>query len=346
MTASDAQSPSARTSERLPALKLLSVVDRPRPGLSDISDGLVENAARAGFDASSLHRVPGAVTAGPRWSLRAMLHAVRACDAVVVWSFGLTAMLLPLLRAWYPQTHWAVVLHEPGGLRAKLSKGDGWLRAFASAALEFLAVKGADTVLVPRADKAALVSARRVVVAPLLYCTAAVATLSTRTDVLYMGRRDARRKLAFFESDAFRQRLRDALGECGFSYFPPTADQPAGYAQKLEALSKAGAILNFYTVPYNQSGVTVEALMNGVPVIVSEFDPHAPDLAALGLVLPCGVGDVQLSEAVAQAMRKSDALRPKLLQLGDRLGGSQAFATHWLPWLASLPRRSLFPPVS
>jgi hypothetical protein len=272
--------------------------------------------------------------------LARLLRAAPQADLVVLWSFGITAFLLPLLRRWADRTTWAVVLHEPGGLRAKLAKGDGRLRAVVSAVLEWTATRGADYVVVPREDKVSLVKGSRALSLPLLYATAVPSEGSVpRTDVLYLGRRDARRKLELFSSDEFRCGVQAALGGCRFAFFPPVAGVNADLRDKEAALARARVVLNFYTVPYNQSGVTVESLVHGVPVVVSNHDPYADRLAPLGLALPPDAADDMVMSAVTGAAQAQAGMADSLRRLGDDLGGESAFLRKWLPWLNEVAER-------
>lgn len=323
---------------------LLSVVDRPRPGLVEHSLALAAHATEHGYACKTIHAC--AADASPceeyPWSLPRLIQQAWRSPVIVVWSFGVVALLLPLLRLICPFAVWCVVLHEPGGLRAKMKKGDIWYRALISAFLEWNCILFANWIIVPRKDKAALVPFAKVVSLPLLYRSAShkgveVAIRDTcPPKILYVGRRDDRRKLNLFQSETFRDSIRKKAHGCTFDFFPPRANSFATTDEKLAAFKHASAVLNFYTVPYNQSGVTVDALINGVPVLVSDFDPHAEIMRQYGLALPADSGDDKIASALLQMIRDQDHLRVIAKRLGDKLGGIDAFRATWLKWLASV----------
>jgi hypothetical protein len=317
---------------RQATLRVISVVDRPRPGLAELSLAFATHARSDGHDVGMLHAVDEQ-QAAIRWSFWRMVREARSADLVVLWSFGWSTLLLPLARMMTRRTEWSVVLHEPGGLAAKLAKGDNWLRAVISAILELVALKWADWILVPRADKVSVVDARNVVALPLLHLEDNNVAATPRQGIFYFGRRDPRRKLALFGSTTFRQVVRHSLPDCTFDFFPPDPKIPGSMAEKWHAWRSASAVLNFYTVPYNQSGVTVEAMLHGVPVLVSDFDPFADNLRPLGLALPPTADDETIAQALASGGQRREDLRQVLYELGSRLGGQAAFRAHWAPWL-------------
>jgi hypothetical protein len=326
-------------------LRVLTIVDRPRHGLAELSYAFACHAKNAGHDATLLHAVHDPGIPSEPWSFGNLWRRAREADVVVVWSYGRTALLLPLLLWMSRTTHWSFVFHEPGGLRAKLRKGDAWGRAVVSALLEAMACRWSHTMIVPRSDRLSLVNARNVVFAPLLYFEdAADEDDKVRNSILYVGRRDPRRKASLFANEAFRAAVRATVPDAAFEFFPPDPARPGTMGQKWEAWRRARAALNFYTIPYNQSGVTVEALLHGVPVLVSDFDPYADSLAALGLALPATADDDAIANALGAAADRQRALAPALHELGSRLGGRRAYETHWAPWLQRLraaPRRSV-----
>jgi glycosyltransferase involved in cell wall biosynthesis len=201
--------------------------------------------------------------------------------------------------------------------------------------------------IVPRKDKAALVPFAKVVSLPLLYRSASRKGVEVAISdacppkILYVGRRDDRRKLNLFQSETFRDSIRKKARGCTFDFFPPRADSFATTDEKLAAFKQATAVLNFYTVPYNQSGVTVDALINGVPVLVSDFDPHAEIMRQYGLSLPAGSGDDKIASALLQMIRDQEHLKVVAKRLGDKLGSTDAFQVTWLKWLASIQDRHL-----
>jgi hypothetical protein len=320
-------------------VSIVSIVDRPRPGLSEHSAAFAFFCSQHGYKAYMLHSCVLGQNDEEPWTFWRTVRLARKSQLALLWSFGGVALTLPLLKLLTPGTRWCVILHEPGGLRAKFSKGDVWYRAIVSALLEYICLIFADWIVVPRSDKLSLVRRVAKVSLPLLYNSSYVAPLrralggQAEKIVLYLGRRDLRRKLEMFVSDAFRTRVRQVVPDCQFRFFPEDEGTFGSTEEKLEALSKASVVLNFYTVPYNQSGVTVDVLMNDLPVLVSSLDPNSYLLKQHGLVLDPDVSDESIADAVGRLIMSESREDGVYRVLGDRLGGKFAFDDFWLPWV-------------
>jgi hypothetical protein len=263
---------------------------------------------------------------------------------LVLWSFGWVAATLPFWRLLFRHVHIAVVLHEPGGIKRKLAAKDGLLYSVVSATVSKIACFAADTIVVPRRANLALVDDQaRATYLPLIYPKVMPRRIEEGgrlCTVLYLGRRDPRRSLDLFESSFFRSRMQELVPGCAFEFFPGSTTTLGTSADKQIALGRAAIVLNFYTIPTSQSGVTVDALMHGVPVLVSHHDLHAALLAAHGLALDAAATPEQICLALADAMHRIRELSEVAKDLGDQLGGTAAFMEQWLPWLQTVVDRS------
>jgi hypothetical protein len=163
------EEPSLPSANEGRALRILTIVDRPRPGLAELSCAFAWHAKNAGRNATLLHAVHDPAIPSEPWSLGNLWRRAREADVVAGEYYGRTAPLLPSLLWMSRATHWSFVFHEPGGLRAKLRKGEAWGRAVVSALLDAMACRWSHAMIAPRSDRLALMSARSLLFAPLLY---------------------------------------------------------------------------------------------------------------------------------------------------------------------------------
>jgi hypothetical protein len=312
---------------------VLSVVDRPRPGLMDHSDAFAALAKPYGYDVTCMHLAAASKT----WGFWGLVKACRHNDLLLIWSFGLTIALLPIIRLLAPGLKVAFVYHEPGGLRQKLRKKDPLFPSIVSALLERVAISVSHQVLIPREDKVGEFQHLNAIFAPLLYdaCACVKKAPVASASILYLGRRDLRRKFDLFCDDGFRRLVSGNGSDLVFQFFPGD-DGDFSCSAKIAAIRKASVIMNIYTVPYNQSGVTVEALVHGAPVVVSTFDPYAKQLSSLGLVVSPSASDSEIAATLRHAIANRNDLSPLLTELGSDLGGVVCFERYWDKWMRPL----------
>lgn len=245
----------------------------------------------------------------------------------VFWDNSVFSMVMMLIaRASNGSTYY--YLHEPGGLGQKLVKGDGLLYSILASIAESLMMLIANMTLVPSPDK--LVFGDKF--APLLFIESS-SPEPIRGDKTFVGFLGARR----------RSRLHHVFSEvsehlCNAGY--PTAYFPSeehGYsgADKLVFLRHCKAVWNVYGVPYNQSGVTGDCIMNRVRCVVSKHEPYRATLDALGLCIEIDMR--QSPEQIADVIIGSIAVSQKPDDNGEaakaasEFGGAEAFRRYWLP---------------
>lgn len=316
---------------------ILSIADRPRYGLLEHSEAMIDYARRlGGMPGQTLYHRSLRTAADPAkapFSVRGLLRraARREYATLVVWSVGVTCLLLPLLRLLHRRARIVIVCHEPGGLRQRRAKGDPLPYSVAVSLYEWLFFRFADLLVTPNPHNSA---AYGMPFAPLLFVRPPAGEEAPRDCLVYLGRRSGIRALHLFTGRACRRLLRAAGGAMRFSFFPDGERRSS--EDKAGLMRQALCTANLYTVRHNQSGVTPDSLRFGVPVIVSEFDAFAAEIAAhgAGIVLP---KDRISTESVAQAMRAIradfDAYSAGAARLFDAYFGEGGFQRYWMPLL-------------
>ncbi|MBK4736708.1 hypothetical protein [Noviherbaspirillum pedocola] len=318
---------------------ILSIVDRPRYGLMEHSEALTDYAGRHG--PTSVRTIahpklaPGQ-QATERYSPLALLLCVarKECTALILWSVGITYLLLPLIRLLNRQVHIVAVCHEPGGLRQRLRKGDPFIYSHVVSLYECLFLRFADMVITPNSENSKKHAMRY---APLIFTPPGEAHAPAHDAVVYLGKRSAHRCLDFFEGVASKVLLSLAGREGDIAFFPTENSKTS--ADKDELMRHALCTVNIYSVPHNQSGVTPDSLRYGVPVIVSELDAFAPHVRAYGAGVVLDREQIA-TEHIAAAIRDIeahfDSYSDAALRMFEEHFGGAAYRRHWMPVLTAL----------
>jgi hypothetical protein len=257
--------------------------------------------------------------------------AQRKFSTLVLWSVGISYMLLPLVRLLHPRAQIILVCHEPGGLRQRLAKKDGYWYSVIVTLYEFLFYRFAHMIVTPNARNSSIYS---MPFAPLLFVEPPERGSETRNCVVYLGLRSNKRSLQLFTGDACTQFLHAAGGGLRFSFFPD--GQRRSSQDKEQLMRQALCTVNLYTVKHNQSGVTPDSVRFGVPVVVSNLDAFASEIAEYraGIVLPHDrISTEMVANAVQEIRRDYPSYSAGASQLFDACFGKTAFQRYWTPLL-------------
>ncbi len=315
---------------------LISLVDRARPGLVDHSECFVEYARVCGWQAKHM------ATSGyfdARWVAEVLQQAwgCRAPPILVIWSNGLSALMVCIIaRLLLRRLRTVVVFHEPGGLFQRLRKRDPLSYSIALSVYEWIRAPFISSLFCPSPIAARTDS--RVQFAPLLFKTNFRPWSGNKLTILHLGRRDYRR------ASNILVEIEPNLKKSGIDveYFPRIG--VTGFSNKALAISRAWLVFNPYCVRYNLSGVTCEAIANGVPVLVSVYDPYAEELHAIEplLVLPANMIDgpsrtVRVQELTQRLSgERGIEIRHRIASLGEENFGVDGFKKYWHRPLAQL----------
>jgi hypothetical protein len=262
-------------------------------------------------------------------------------------STGLSSLIvLPLARILGKKVvHY---LHEPTSLGHKL-KDNPVIKSIVWQMVQWIEMRCASTVMVsrqPLLDQAAKVygiSVEKIVLAPLLMPKESDLSGGTRTRITYLGRIDERRFFREFLQNA------PALHQRGFLPTLLTGDVEnvrkyrASLPAELEVFAEQNfsealksQILGDTLVLWNpkrgeeiaQSGVTADAVRNGVAVLLTDKDPTYAELLKYGIAIDFDkamAGDLACLDTIAAG----DITRAAA-QLFDRSHGALAFEASYL----------------
>jgi hypothetical protein len=317
---------------------ILSIADRPRYGLLEHSEAMIDYARHYGGTGGQTLYHPSLRSASDAskapFSVKDLLRRAtrREFSTLVLWAVGITYMLLPLIRVLHPRAHIVIVCHEPGGLRQRLAKKDPFWYSVIVTLYERLFFPFAHLIVTPNARNSRIYG---MPFAPLLFLAPSEdAAASVRNCLVYLGRKSHSRSLNLFTGDACGRLLQSAGGDVRFSFFPD-GDRSSS-EDKEQLMQQALCTANLYTVEHNQSGVTPDSLRFGVPIIVSEFDAFAAEIVEhrAGIVLP---KDQISTETVAHAVQEIrddfQEYSAAASRLFDSYFGKTGFQRYWLPLL-------------
>ena len=165
--------------------------------------------------------------------------------------------------------------------------------------------------------------------APLLLEMKKIPKITNRNlnKVLYLGRKDNRRCFDLFMNNFLRAENKHLR----FIVFPNK--KKSTFDHKVKTMKEVFVVLNLYKVNHNQSGVTIDSLSFGRPLIVSDKDAFCQLIIKnqLGIVIPSDQIDLK---SVNSAIKKIDDNRAKYIKnvnaVFNKEFGFDAFKKYWL----------------
>lgn len=188
---------------------------------------------------------------------------------VVIWNLGIAFLLAPILRVCGKKIIYTK--HEPGTLNSRMQKtGKITLSVIQHMLVEYYSLLFNQLIVF---NKKAIRNKREIYL-PLIFSSKFLKNDSrTPNRLVYLGGRLETRAYTFLKN------LKIENHDIGFEivFFPAEFEDTSELA-KQEVLQQGHTIIwNFFTVQYNQSGVTIDALRYGIPVILSDYDTQIPD---------------------------------------------------------------------
>jgi hypothetical protein len=310
---------------------VVSVVDRPRYGLVEHSDALVNYLRINRLNAISF--VPAQMLSSCEYSctsfsIRKLFS--KDVNVVVIWSLGITMISLPFLRIFGKKI--IFISHEPGGIRQRLRKSDGIMYSLKTSIFESLSIF-ANIVVTPNIKNAT----NKIIYAPLLFnsrITHKYELTKKKSLLVYLGRKDSRRCYNIFCNFKNAKNLNNNIKYAEFPYA-----NKKSFADKKELMVHAFCVMNIYLIKHNQSGVTPDALSFGVPVIVSELDAYSEDINKFkaGIVLSEGdIDEESIKNAIYKIYANFNFYSNNAAYMFDQRFGEKSFNATWLPLIHSL----------
>jgi hypothetical protein len=236
---------------------IINVVDRKRWGLQEHAHAVDLFSHQAGYSSKTY-----SVFDADGLNFFKLLQEENS--TIIIWSLGLCALLIPLLRM---KNKVIFICHEPGGLKQRFKKKDGFFYSLYVSSYELL-MHLSNQIATPNKINAKKYNLKYL---PLLYKpVSSFGKLPTKNlskfCIYYLGRLDDRRG-----SKIFLELKRKFSDIYDFRFFPNEDISPSEL-NKVSFTRNRGCIFNFYQINHNQSGVTGDALRLGLPVIVSNLD--------------------------------------------------------------------------
>jgi hypothetical protein len=307
-------------------MPVLQVVDRPRHSLVVHARFLRDALHSRGLSSTVLvNRTVLAECPGSfPFSVIGVWQRSKVGDVIIFWSLGLSVLCAPLLRIAGRRT--VLVYHEPSTLKERVKKTGQWSKAMVSSLVLAALVPTFSRLVTPnRANAARLgVPYARLPIAP---PPTDVPKHRTGLKVVFLGARLSTRSVDLFEM------ARTSLsGKAEFRYFPDGNDRTE--AAKRCLLSSSGCVVwNLFRVPYNQSGVTLDALSCGVPILITEMEPLGDLLVDKGAAIRLRSEELTL-ESIAWALDSIEKNYERMSMasrvLGARWSDLESTSLEWI----------------
>ena len=214
-------------------------------------------------------------------------------------------------------------LHEPGGFWHKRQLRATFLYSLFASSNEFLCKSLSNYVGISRADKIE----HGDYFLPLLYDDRRP-NHSPKNIIGFVGSQKKERM-----PDVFRD---VAIGLQSFGYdigYFPSAIHGKSRKEKFDFLAKCSAVWNVFIYEYNLSGVTGDAFMSCVPLIVSDHEPFINLLLKNDLAIRVDINDTS-DEIIVKIIKYMNSRRERsnqesLKKEQSRFGGAAAFMDYW-----------------
>lgn len=318
---------------------IVNVVDRPRWGLFEHAKALNNYCADEGFSVAMIAgKLFGTQSScfGQLFKIFTSFFKSDFSLVFIVWSFGPLLPFIGFLSLFSSRITAILVLHEPGGIRQRLEKGDKFLYALVLSAYEFC-FKSLYTIGTPNFQNSRRYGLKYL---PLIQELQRAHKPEQRESnlcrtVTFLGRKDERRFYSFFRRPEFSHELARKY-QFNLKFFPD--GHLKSTEQKIQLLETTVCVLNIYNVKYNQSGVISDSLAAGCPVVVSELEPEADFIKknGLGIVLHLDLLDLdEIIRAIGEAYEIRRNWGPSQQKAVDEFCGLSAFRKWWLPHLGA-----------
>lgn len=253
---------------------------------------------------------------------------------VLTWDNSIQSLFVSILARIFGGVN-IYYYHEPGGFGQKIFKSDGFFYSLFASFAEYIFCLISKYKLVARPDKICFGD----FYCPLLYNADTIASdINSRTMIGFLGAKRNQRLYNLFKS------IIPDLNNEGYDVgFFPSNRFGSSKDDKLKFLRNSLFIWNVYGVPYNQSGVTGDCFMNGVPVIFSKFEPFKKLLLnfELGFELDINLPKnelvrnlfMKIDENKKLINRKNSSL---LIDAQSKFGGQEAFLQFWKSFFDSI----------
>lgn len=301
---------------------IVSIVDRPRPGLVEHSEALVKFLQCCGLNTKNY--IPKNFCKNDNFSesfsiLKLFNPQVKK---IIIWSTGITYFALPLLRLMGKKI--IVVIHEPGGITQRLRKGDSYIYSLFVTLIEIFLIFATIKVTPNKKN-----SSKSLFFAPLLLENKKICKITNKdlNKVLYLGRKDKRRSFDLFMNNSLRAKNKHLR----FAVFP--SKKQFTFEQKIKLMKKVFVVLNLYKVNHNQSGVTIDSLSFGRPIIISEKDAFSELIIKnqLGVVIPSDQISIEsINSAIEEINNNRKKYSKNINKIFNREFGFDAFKKYWL----------------
>jgi len=247
---------------------IFSIVDRKKWGLFSHSYDLHKLYLGQDVSIECLH----CEDANPLVSTFSFIDLARRCrrgDTLLIWNVGLCFILSPIFRLFGAVTIYTY--HEPASLNERFGKVGLSIKPIIVSLLFLIYMKLFTRIVVLNRSKAVSLGFNY---APLPFiqekkCSDRLIIPGSDLCLVFLGAPIESRMIGQFreivESESFRSR--------GWTYrFFPSRDCFTEQQKTVLLTERKSVIWNPFSVPYNQSGVTVDGMRNSVPTIVSQYE--------------------------------------------------------------------------
>ena len=249
-------------------INIFSVVDRKRFGLFNFSNDLEKLLASENFNFIKKHNGENAEANNSFIFFLDILFKASKGDRVLVWNIGPTFIFSLFLRLKGIKTIYTY--HEPLSLKERIQKVDKFFLPIFNHLIISICMKLFTKVIV--LNKKNINQKYGFAPLPIKFYFIEPKTNYEPLTLLFLGGRINSRAFNEFKTFISSKKFKDSSFK--HDIFP--RKNATSESKKIEIFKNEKVVIwNFFKIPYNQSGVTTDAIKYGIPIIVSKYEDVA-----------------------------------------------------------------------
>jgi hypothetical protein len=256
-----------------------------------------------------------------------LLNNAKPGDVIVFFSLGLQVLFSPVFRVRNIKTIY--MYHEPCKLNERIAKTGKILHGVVAHILINILLKIVSEAVVLNPRRAKQLGYRQVQF-PVLFTDTIRTSCLNFPHLVFLGGQLKSRSVDLFR--IVKDLLPSRLPGFQATFFPNGGDKSE--VEKCRVLGQGRVVIwNLFTIEYNQSGVTLDGLMYGLPVLVNSTDMHAGKIHD---ACPYCVFDIRniTVESVVLALRSIyenyDFYRSNMRKVGGDLLTKESLIRSWM----------------
>lgn len=306
-------------------MNIFSVVDRKRFGLFNFSNDLEQLIVSEDINFIKKHNGENKETYNSFLFFIDILFKASKGDRVLVLNIGPTFIFSLLLRLKGVKTIYTY--HEPLSIKERIQKIDKFFLPIFNHLIISICMKLFTRVIV--LNKKNITKTYGFAPLPIKFHFIEPKTNYKPLTLLFLGGRINSRAFNEFKTLTSSKKFKDSLFK--HDIFP--SKNATSESKKIDILKNGKVVIwNFFKAPYNQSGVTADAIKYGLPVIVSKYDDvskQSYEIDRNPFIVVNKISEINI-DLLSKIDKEYDHYSKNMIDFRNQFYSEQSQKRHWL----------------